>query len=1124
MDKCRSCGAELPVRARFCPACGAATRDVERTGEERKVVSVLFADLVGSTARADSLDPEDVRAIVVPFYERMRAELERFGGRVEKFVGDAVMALFGAPFAHEDDAERAVRAALAIRDAITELNEQRGLGLSVRIGVATGEAVVDLGARPEEGQAMATGDVLNTGFRLAEAAPVDGIVVDDSTYGATRNAVEYGAAEAVQVKGKAMPLIVWHALTPRSSRADVPGPRVPLVDRREELDVLLAAFERAQKLVPQFVNIVGIPGIGKSRLISELIARLDAAQTRFCWRRGRSLQYGEETPFWALAEIVKVQAGILRSDDPAATEEKLGRTVRDSLQEETAANWVEAHLRPLVGLSGDDRIRSDGRDEAFAAWRRFFEALAAREPLVLVFDDIHWADEGLLEFVDHLAASATGVPLIVLCTARPTIFERHPGWGGGQPNSTLISLGPLSDEDTAELVSATLLSSVPLAEELQTAVLVRAEGNPLYAEEYARMLIDRGLFDRERAQLGHPGELPLPGSVQGIIAARLDGLPAEEKELLQDAAVFGRVFSLGAVASMTGLPRYVIDERLRRLEQKQFVRRDDGSTAAWESMYAFHHVLVRDVAYGQIPRAARADRHRRAALWLETLKSDREDLAELVAHHYESALGLAQAAGQDTGELVERTRVALREAGERALALNSFGTAARFLEAALELWPATDSARPQVLFSYAKSLFHRGATGAAELSAARDGLLVAGEREQAAEAEVLLAYLALWHRGDHDAAFTHLDHAQALVEGVGASRAKAYVLSSVAHFLGLADEQARAVDVAGRALALADELGLDDVRAQSLRTRGWLGAMRGTDAGFADLEQSIEIARAIDSPDIAVAYMNLVGSHIVRGDLRRAFELLAEARRAIAPFGRVHASSWLMQASRVAEDYWCGRWDDAMRRADTLLSERGEAPAYLQSWISTVRGEMRLASGESAGALEDSLRGLEAARSAKDAQVLYPALAFRGRALVAAGDPRAAGEPLTELLSRLSGEEWCMDSFWIDLAVALYELGRTDELRQAVQRVQTPTRWVGVAAELAEGEPERAADRCTAIGTRPDEAYMRLLAAKSLAAAGDPEHAEEQLERALGFHRAVGAEAFVRGAQEIAAVVAFGEV
>jgi class 3 adenylate cyclase/tetratricopeptide (TPR) repeat protein len=1085
---------------------------------------VLFADLVESTARADGLDPEDVRAILVPFYERMRAELERFGGRVEKFIGDAVMALFGAPFAHEDDPERAVHAALAIRAAVTELNEERGLGLSVRIGVATGEAVVDLGARPENGQAMATGDVLNTGFRLAEAAPVDGIAVDESTHNATRNAVEYRAADAVQVKGKATPLIVWYALMPRGSRGGVSALRVPLVDRREELDLLLGAFERAQKRVPQFVNIVGVPGIGKSRLISELIARLEAAHDRFSWRRGRSLEYGEDTPFWALAEIVKRQAGIIRSDDPAATGEKLGRAVHYALAEETAANWVETNLRPLVGLSSDDRIRSDGRDEAFAAWRRFFEALAAREPLVLVFDDIHWADEGLLEFVDHLASAASDVPLIVLCTARPTIFERHPGWGGGQPNSTLISLGPLSDEDTAQLVSATLLSSVPLPEQLQTAVLARAEGNPLYAEEYARMLIDRGVFDRERQQLGRPGELPLPVSVQGIIAARLDGLPAEEKELLQDAAVVGRVFSLGAVASMTGLPRYVIDERLRRLEQKQLVRRDDGATAAPEDMYAFHHVLVRDVAYGQIPRAARAGKHRRAALWLETLKSDREDLAEMVAHHYERALELAQAAGQDTGELAERTRLALREAGERALALNSFGPAARFLEAALKLWPARDASRPEVLFSYAKSLFHRGATGAAELSVARDALLAVRKREQAAEAEVLLAYLALWHRGDHDAAFAHLEQAQALVEGVGASRPKAYVLSSVAHFLGLADEETRAVDVAGRALAIAEELGLDDVRAQSLRTRGWLRAMRGTSAGFADLEQSIEITRAIDSPEIAVAYMNLVGSHIVLGDLRRAFELLVEARRAVAPFGRVHASSWLMEASRVAEDYWRGRWDDAMRRADTLLSERGDAPGYLQTWISTVRGEMRLARGEVAGALEDSLRALEAARAAKDAQVLYPALAFRARALVASGNLRAADEPVVELLSRLSGEEWCMDSFWIDLAIALYELGRTDELRQAVQRVRTPTRWVGVAAELADDEPERAAARCAVIGTLPDEAYMRLFAAKSLAAAGRSEQAEEQLERALEFHRAVGAEAFVRGAQQIAAGVAFGEV
>src|SRR5919197_2310149 len=320
---------------------------MDSTHEERKLVSVVFVDLVGFTARSEQTDPEDVRALQREYFARARREVERFGGTLEKFAGDAVMALFGAPFAHEDDAERAVRAALSIRDAVGELNEQRGLGLSVRIGVATGEAVVDLGARPEEGQALATGDVLNTGFRLAEAAVVEGILVDDSTYSATRDTVEYRAADAVQVKGKAMPLLVWHALMPRSSRGDVSRPRVPLVGRREELDLLLGAFERAQKRVPQFVNIVGVPGIGKSRLVSELVARLDAEHDHVRWRRGRSLQYGEETPFWALAEIVKVQARIFRTDDPVATEEKLRRAVRDAITDETAANWVEAHLRPL---------------------------------------------------------------------------------------------------------------------------------------------------------------------------------------------------------------------------------------------------------------------------------------------------------------------------------------------------------------------------------------------------------------------------------------------------------------------------------------------------------------------------------------------------------------------------------------------------------------------------------------------------------------------------------------------------------------------------------------------------------------------------------------------------------
>jgi class 3 adenylate cyclase/tetratricopeptide (TPR) repeat protein len=1081
-------------------------------------VSVLFADLVGWTARAERLDPEDVRAMLVPFHERIRAELERFEGRVEKFIGDAVMALFGAPVAHEDDPERGVRAALAIRDAVAELNEERGFGLSVRIGVATGEAVVDLGARPEQGEGMAAGDVVNTGFRLAEAAPADGIVVDESTYDATRDAIEYSAAGQVQVKGKAAPLTVWQAVGARGSLGEVSRLPVPFVGRRAELDVLVGAFERA----PHFVNVVGVPGIGKSRLIAELASALDAAGMPIRWLRGRSLPYGEETPFWALAEIVKAHAGIARRDDPATTETKLRRAVRDALQDEAGADWVEGHLRPLVGLPGEDRVRSDSRAEGFAAWRRLFEALAQQHALALLFEDIHWADDGLLEFVDHLAASAGDVPLLVVCTARPAIFERHPGWGGGQPNSTVISLGPLSDEDTSELVAATLADRVPLPEEVEFAVLARAEGNPLYAEEYARMLVDRGLVAPESRRLVRPAELPLPESVQGIIAARLDTLPSDEKALLQDAAVFGRVFSLDAVASMTGLPRYTVDERLRTLEEKQFLRREDVPAAPGVTSYAFHHALVRDVAYAQIPRARRAEKHHRAALWIETLTSERQDLAEMVAHHYLSALEFARAAGEDTRELAERTRVALSEAGERALALNSFEAAARFLQGALELSPADDPERPRLLFSHAKSLFSRGATGVAELRAARDGLLEAGEHEQAAEAEIMLAYLALWHRGDRDAAFAYLDHAQALVADLGASRAKAYVLSSVAHFLGLADEEARAVEVAQEALTLAIELGLDDVQAQSLRTIGWLRATRGDPAGLADLEKSIEICRASNSPEFAVAYVNLVGSHIVFGDLRRAFEVLVEARRAADRFGRVHGTVWLMDVSRVAEDYWCGRWDDAVNRAEKLLATRG-ALAYLETWVRTIRGNVRLARGDLEGALEDSARALKTARAAKDTQVLYPALAFRARVL-AAGHGQAADDPIGELLSRLTGKEWSMAYFWIDLACALHELGRAEELREAVHRVRTPTRWVGVADAIARRELERAADLCAEIGTIPDEAYMRLLAAKSLADAGRHPAAEQQLESALSFYRSVQADAYVRDAEQVAAALAIGPV
>src|SRR5919106_4294056 len=469
MKTCGHCGEENPERARFCLACGAELAPAGAVArEERKVVTVLFADLVGFTGRAERLDPEEVRAVLQPYHARLRAELERFGGTVEKFIGDAVMAVFGAPVAHEDDPERAVRAGLAIREALEEEGE-----LHVRIGITTGEALVSLGARPEEGEGMAAGDVVNTAARLQAGAPVDGILVDETTYRATERAIAYRESGPVFAKGKEAPVPAWEALGARA-RFGVDwaqGGGAPLVGRERELDVLLSTLARARSEPSvQLVTLVGVPGIGKSRLVWELSKAVEEDPELIFWRQGRSLPYGDGITFWALGEMVKAHAGVLETDEAEVAAEKLSRAVRAAVPERDAAGWVEGHLRPLVGLQTPDG-RGETLSESFAAWRRFFEGLAEQSPLVLVFEDLHWADDRLLDFVDHLVDWASGVPVLVVCTARPELLARRPDWGGGKTNAIALSLSPLSDEDTARLVAALLERSV-LPAEIQAAVVL----------------------------------------------------------------------------------------------------------------------------------------------------------------------------------------------------------------------------------------------------------------------------------------------------------------------------------------------------------------------------------------------------------------------------------------------------------------------------------------------------------------------------------------------------------------------------------------------------------------------------------------------------------------------------
>ena len=490
MQVCPACGEENPERARFCLACGETLVVEAPVGEERKVVSVLFVDLVGFTSRSDRADPEDVRATLRPYHERAKADIERFGGTVEKFIGDAVMAVFGAPVTHEDDAERAVRSGLRILETIEELREE-GLELAVRAAVTTGEAVVALGARPERGEGIVTGDVVNTAARLQSAAPVGAVIVDQATMRSTESAITFEPLEPVAAKGKAEPIPVWRATHARS-RVGQPeaATHTPFVGREHERTLLLETFLRAERESSvQLVTVVGEPGIGKSRLVTELRTALDDRPDLITWRHGRCLPYGEGITFWALGEIVKAEAGILESDDSDEAASKLEEMVSGLFVDESDRAWFSSRLAPLVGASGDGAAVS--REEAFTAWRRSLEAMAERRPCVLVVEDLHWADGSLFEFLEHLLDWSMPVPLLLLCTARPELFEKQPSWGGGKRNATTISLAPLSIEEAGRLLQI-LLDRTLLPAETQAVLLERAGGNPLYAEQFARMLSERG--------------------------------------------------------------------------------------------------------------------------------------------------------------------------------------------------------------------------------------------------------------------------------------------------------------------------------------------------------------------------------------------------------------------------------------------------------------------------------------------------------------------------------------------------------------------------------------------------------------------------------------------------------
>ena len=1093
MRQCPSCGFENAEAAKFCSECGtplAAAASTRR--EERKVVTVVFADMVGSTERAERLDPEDVRAVLAPYHARLRHELERHGGTVEKFIGDAVVAVFGAPVAHEDDAERAVRAALSIQEAIAEMNEaDPNLALEVRIGVNTGVSLVSLDARPELGEGLVSGDVINTGARLQSAAHPGGVLVGEHTFRVTERAIEYEANEPVSAKGKSQPLLAWRAVGRRASWGiDLSDSRRPLVGRDDEREVLVSALARVRaRLEPQLVTVVGVPGIGKSRLIRELFRVADEDRDLIVWRQGRSLPYGEGSAFWALAEIAKAQAGILETDSSEVVVSKVDAAAHELVPDEAEGPWVARHLRSLVGVQQASAGQAN-LDESFAAWRRFLEALAERQPVVLVFEDIHWADDTLLDFVDALPDRVSGVPLLVVCSARPELLERRPGWGGGKRNTTTLSLAPLSDENTARLLGA-LLGTPVIAADQQTALLQRAGGNPLFAEEYARMLAE-----------GSDPSAAAPETLHGVVAARIDALPEPEKEILQLASVLGKVFWTDALAKLSGASPWELDERLHALERKEFVRREHRSAVAGSKQYAFVHALVRDGAYGQISRMVRADVHKRVADWIETLPADRaNDRTEILAHHLLEAIEYSRAAGLDTAELVPRAARALRESGDRAWSIGALAAALEFYGRLRELDPSVEDDPYFVLsLGLALAAMHGYVEqGAEELERAADAL-ASSDPAAAAQATITRGEF-IWQRGDQERSFAYFDRARALAEGAPLSPEKQNALAQVARFLSLAGRNDEALELVEQAIDMAQELGDDELLGDALNTRGVVRSSLFDPAWEEDLTRSLELGLRSNSFRAGRAYINL-GSSLVEaaGDLTRGEAVTREGLAFSERMGfSLTALTWF-RGNLADATYLRGAWDESLALAEQMVA--GE-PHYMQQVAFSIRAAIRLARGDGGGAAEDMERALHDARAIRDPQALDPALVNAADVAHRNGDTEVAIELLEELGSHERAGTWV-----VSLALLLHDLG-SPATTIVEKRDTARTPWFDAALAIADHDFERAVDVLERTGARTFVAAARLRAAAAYAAQGRSADAAAQLAPALAFYREVAASAYV---------------
>lgn len=1048
--RCSACDAVSPLGQRFCGACGTELGEAGPASvEERKVVTALFADLVSSTELAACLDPEELSAVVGPFLQAMTEEIERFGGTIEKYAGDAVIAVFGSPVAHEDDPERAVRAGLAMHERLAvmqdELANRAGRAIEMRIGIETGEIVATLG---REAEGLLTGGTLHVAARLQSAAPPGAVVVGERAWRDTRDTIEYRPLGDVELRGLEEPSRIWRAVGVRDSRREGIAASVPLVGRQEELgllDLLLGRTVRERRA--QLITVVGPAGIGKSRLAAEFSAAARDHHPELKVVAGRCLAYGDGLAFWPLAEIVKADARILDSDPAEEILAKAFAHLEERLGTGSDATDAQRAILSCIGILAENAATNDAevaRRRLVRAWKAYVDALAGDRPLLVLIEDIHWADLGLLDLLEELP-TALGSATTLVCLSRPELFEQRPSWGGGSGHRTTVALSSLTVDESAALTHHLLGAEAP--GEVVDAVRSRSEGNPFFAAELLRMLTEDGsLAHRDgRWQLDRPLADTLPDTVQGVIAARIDRLPSNQKQAVQEAAVVGRIFWAGAVAHLggdTGAIDALVDGGL--------VLERVSSTIAGERELTFIHVLTRDVAYASIPRARRTEAHAAAGAWIEHVTHGREEeFAEILAHHF-SLAGVATKASQYATIAGDRSRSLFaaedairwygrgleasamlpdetRPAAEARLLLGRAGTfqqVGRFRDTEADVDRALALAqqagdvgliaealtkRNHVL--WLEDRYEEATDPREAIEAARQ----AGQRGLVAHL-LYSAGAACYGLGRWSDAIAL--HGQALEEAVAAGDrvAEAYALHGLCETYSLAGPPSASLAYGDRGSALMLELGHRALLYENEYIRSCSLVLAGRiDEALDVVQAAIDGCRAIgDRRNLAYALGASTMALVPRLELELALE---HASRAIdiaqeLDVPRLEMAARIFRATTLIA---CGETDRATEDAEVATQRFGTRTMFFGAQLRAVHGWVALQRGDVAAARESFARA-----RAVDSTGMWDGTSAALTELIAwcdAGDA-AALRDTGAWMRKLAGEEGIALLGWADLADA----------------------------------------------------------------------------------------------------------